>query len=97
MAVQRQLAGMIAAAARHGYEVLVFGDYCIGPVSGAVLPNVALRDAGLMRTREVRGMLYADLHAGDAFAMVDHQIAHVYVRDDSRLPAAKELLAKLPG
>lgn len=42
-------------------------------------------------------MLYADLFASPAFAMVDHQIAHVYTRDARAAAAAREALADLPG
>jgi predicted AlkP superfamily pyrophosphatase or phosphodiesterase len=99
-ALQRTLAQlelMVQAARREGYEVLIFGDYAIAPVREAVFPNRALHQAGLMSTREIRGMLYADFHTSTAFAMVDHEIAHVYVQDEASMPAVRQTLANLPG
>jgi predicted AlkP superfamily pyrophosphatase or phosphodiesterase len=88
---------MKSEARTHGYHWLFYGDYAIEPVSGAVFPNRRLREAGLLQTREIRGMLYADLFASPAFAMVDHQIAHVYARDARAAAAARDALAGLDG
>ena len=96
-ALLKQLADLVHAAGEHGYEVLIFGDYAIAPVSQAALPNKALLEAGLMRARRVRQMLYPDFHTSRAFAVVDHQVAHVYVKDPSDAPPARDVLAALPG
>ncbi len=96
-AVVRELAQLTEAATRHGYECLVFGDYAIGPVNRALFPNRVLRDAGLLVTREVRGRLYADLHNSPAFAFVDHEIAHFYLRSRSMLTAAARALRAMDG
>ncbi|MCE5279282.1 MAG: nucleotide pyrophosphatase/phosphodiesterase family protein [Planctomycetaceae bacterium] len=93
-----QLRQLLAAAQRLGYRVLVFGDYAIAEVTvAAVHPNAALLAAGLMAARNVRGMLYPDLHTSRAFAVVDHEVAHVYVRFPDDITAAAETLGKLPG
>lgn len=96
-AAQGQLSRLLAAARAEGYDVLAYGDYDISPAGAVALPNVALAAAGLLKLREVRGMLYPDFNASDAFAMVDHQAAHVYVRDASRLEQARAALAPLSG
>jgi len=92
-----QLRLLLAAARDKAYEVLIFGDYAIGPAGGAVFPNRALADAEMMKTRSVGGMLYPDLHNSGAFAVVDHEIAHVYVRNPGDLEATKSLLASVPS
>ena len=86
-----------AEAQAQGYHWLFYGDYAIQPVSGAIFPNRRLAEAGLLQTRQIKRMLYADLFASPAFAMVDHQIAHVYTRDAGATAAAREALASLPG
>jgi predicted AlkP superfamily pyrophosphatase or phosphodiesterase len=91
------IARIKAEAQSRGYQWLFYGDYAIQPVSGAVFPNRRLREAGLLATREIKRMLYADLFASPAFAMVDHQIAHVFARDASAAAAARDALAGLPG
>ena len=97
-ALRQQLALLEAAAKRSGYELLVFGDYAIAPCArGAVFPNRALREAGWLAVRQVAGRLYADLHESRAFAMCDHEVAHVFVRQPADLPAVRDLLAVQPG
>lgn len=93
-----QIDNFLPAARERGYEVVVFGDYAMAEVTRpAARPNLALREAGLMSTREVRGMLYPDFHASRAFAVVDHEIAHVYVPDPADIDAAAGVLGDAPG
>lgn len=87
-----------STAVSHGYDVLIFGDYAIAPANkGAVLPNVALREAGLFSVRNIEGMLYPDLHSSRAFAVVDHEIAHVYIQDAGATDAVAKILRSTTG
>lgn len=87
-----------AQAAACGYDFLCFGDYAMESVSGAVVfPNRCLREAGLFLARSVKGRAYADLHGSAAFAMVDHQVAHIHTRDERALGRAREIFARAPG
>ena len=91
----QQIATLTEAAAKAGYEVLVFGDYAIGPcANGAILPNRVLREAGLFSIRPVERMAYPDLCSTPAFAVVDHEIAHVYVHDSA---AMRDVVALFAG
>jgi len=89
-AVATELQLLRDAAKRTGHEVVVFGDYAIGPVHQPVFPNRALRRAGLLQTRAVNGRHYVNLHESRAFAMVDHEVAFV-------IGDAGDVLRKLPG
>jgi predicted AlkP superfamily pyrophosphatase or phosphodiesterase len=94
----RLLALLRDACARSGYEFLVFGDYAIAPCpAGPAFPNRALLRAGLLQCRRVRGMLYPDLHESRAFAMADHQVAHVYIRDPQDTDTVRTALRQAPG
>lgn len=89
---------LVAAGRAAGYEIVVFGDYAIRATRGpAVLPNLALRAAGLFDVRPIRGMAYPDFWYGKAFAVVDHEIAHVYCRDEAQREKARAVLAALDG
>ncbi|QNT68196.1 alkaline phosphatase family protein [Defluviicoccus vanus] len=88
---------LIEMAARVGAAVLVLSEYGITPVTGAVLPNQTLRAAGLLRVREEMGRELLDAGASAAFAVCDHQLAHVYVRNSADLPRVQALLAGLEG
>jgi len=95
--VVRQLACLRDAAGRNDYEMLVFGDYALGPVNRAAFPNRSLREAGLFATREVNGRLYPDFGESAAFALVDHEVAHVYLRSPGMIGAAQRALQATEG
>lgn len=59
--------------------------------------NRALRDAGFWTVREEDGGELLDPTVSRAFAVADHQIAHVYVSDPAVQPKAREVLRGLPG
>ncbi len=73
--------------------VNVVSEYGFHDVENPIFPNRALREAGLV---SVDGDDDVDLSASDAFALVDHQIAHVYADGDA-LADTKAALAELEG
>ncbi|MFT4115081.1 nucleotide pyrophosphatase/phosphodiesterase family protein [Bradyrhizobium sp.] len=92
------VAGDLADAARaSGRSVVVLSEYGITPVDRPIHINRALRDAGLLAVREEDGGELLDPMASRAFALSDHQIAHVYVADPKLLPDVRALVASLPG
>ncbi len=60
---------------------LVAGEYAITPVHHVTYPNRVLREAGLLAVRQTDQGEELDLVASQAFALVDHQFSHVFVRD----------------
>ncbi|MBI4245553.1 MAG: alkaline phosphatase family protein, partial [Candidatus Rokubacteria bacterium] len=88
---------LIAHVQRDGTRVIVLSEYGITPVSGPVHINRALRDAKLLRVRPELGLELLDAGASEAFAVADHQVAHVYVRRPALIDEVKRLLAGLPG
>ena len=89
-----QFERLAAMAERLDYRMLVFGDYAIAPVDAPpAYPNTTLRKAGFLNIRHVRSMAYPDLFSSRAFAMADHEIAHVYVRDTADILAVCDTLA----
>jgi predicted AlkP superfamily pyrophosphatase or phosphodiesterase len=85
------------AAERSGRSVVIVSEYGITPVTDAVHINRALREAGLIRVRDEMGRDAFDAGASRAFALADHQVAHVYVRDAADIGAVRDLIAKLDG
>lgn len=96
-AVDALAAPLIEAAEREGTRVVVLSEYGITGVTGPVAINRALRTAGLIAVREEQGGELLDPGASDAFAVADHQLAHVYVRRPELVPAVRDLLAGLDG
>jgi predicted AlkP superfamily pyrophosphatase or phosphodiesterase len=84
-------------SARRGATVLALSEYGIADVSRPVHVNRALRDAGLLRVYTQDGMEYLDPWTSRAFAVSDHQVAHVYVADPADLPAVRAVCAGLGG
>jgi predicted AlkP superfamily pyrophosphatase or phosphodiesterase len=80
-----------------GTRVIVLSEYGIVPVSRPVHPNRVLRRAGLVSYRLELGREVIDIGASEAFAMADHQISHVYVRDPARVAEVRELFTDVPG
>jgi predicted AlkP superfamily pyrophosphatase or phosphodiesterase len=93
-----ELAGtLVAAARREGARVLVVSEYGIGPVERPVAINRELRRHGFLAVQEVLGWELLDAGMSRAFAVADHQVAHVYVRDPEDVPRVRATLEKLDG
>ena len=88
---------LIEAARATGTRVVVLSEYGIEKVSRAVHLNRVLREAKLLRVREELGTEKLDAGGSDAFAVADHQIAHVYVKRPSLVPEVKRLLEQQDG
>jgi predicted AlkP superfamily pyrophosphatase or phosphodiesterase len=78
-------------------RVIVLSEYGVVPVNKSVHLNRVLREAGLLRIREELGLELLDPGASAAFAVADHQVAHVYVNDASKLSTVRHLLEKTAG
>ncbi len=88
---------LLEAAAAVGARAWVVSEYGHVDASRPILPNRALREAGLLAVRRGPFGEHLDLHASRAFAVCDHQLAHVYVADPADKPRARDVLAALPG
>jgi predicted AlkP superfamily pyrophosphatase or phosphodiesterase len=88
---------LIDAARAKGYGVVALSEYGITAVSGAAFPNRVLREAGLVALRRDATGETLDHGASRAFAVPDHQVAHVYCRAAADVAAASTALAKAPG
>jgi predicted AlkP superfamily pyrophosphatase or phosphodiesterase len=88
---------LIALGERDGASVVVLSEYGITQVTGAVHINRELRRDGWLRVREELGRELLDAGASDAFAVADHQVAHVYVARSELLGPVAECIAALEG
>jgi predicted AlkP superfamily pyrophosphatase or phosphodiesterase len=96
--VDAEAGRLVDAAHAQGMAVLVVSEYGIGPVSTVVYPNRVLRREGWL-TALWQSSVGETLDAGAsrAFAVCDHQVAHVYVADPADVPALAARLGDLPG
>jgi len=88
---------LIADAERDGARVIVLSEYGIGRVSTPIHINRALREAGLLKVREEDGGEILDVPQSAAFAVADHQVAHIYVADPARIDEVRRMVAALRG
>ncbi len=88
---------LIFSAKQANYEVLLFGDYAISNAENVIYPNKILRDANYFSIRNVKGMHYPDIYSSKGFAMVDHQVAHIFVENKNDIKNIKSLFERIPG
>ena len=91
------LAPLTEAARARGATVVALSEYGITQAEKPVSINRMLRAEGLLRVYTQAGMEYLDPWTSRAFAVADHQIAHVYVADPADLAAVHKICAELPG
>lgn len=90
-------ARVMDAAQATGAAVLVVSEYGIAGVSQPVYPNRELRRAGFLRARGGPYGEMLDPTTSRAFAVCDHQVAHIYVHDAADLEPVRRLLEGVAG
>jgi predicted AlkP superfamily pyrophosphatase or phosphodiesterase len=80
-----------------GQHVVVLSEYGITDVHRPIHLNRLLRREGLLALRREQSWELLDAGASEAFAVCDHQIAHVYVKREAQIPRVKALLLETPG
>jgi predicted AlkP superfamily pyrophosphatase or phosphodiesterase len=85
-------------AARHaGVRVWIVNEYTHVSVKTPVLINRALRRADLLTVRPGPFGETLDTFASRAFAVCDHQLAHVYLNQSDDRQRVRDVLSALPG
>jgi predicted AlkP superfamily pyrophosphatase or phosphodiesterase len=95
--IDTTVALLLEEAARTNRRVIILSEYGIVPVDRPVHINRALRDAGLLAVRVEQGGELLDMPRSRAFAVADHQIAHVYVADPGDIAKVREIIEQLEG
>jgi Type I phosphodiesterase / nucleotide pyrophosphatase len=90
-------APLLDAATAAGARVWVVSEYGHCDVRQPVHLNRILRSAGLLAVRRGPFGEQLETYLSRAFAVCDHQLAHIYVRDRHDIPRAREALAGLGG
>ena len=95
-AIDKVVGDLIAFLEKRGVKVVILSEYGITEAKRVAYPNRAFRTKGWLNVKDELGLEYLDCGASRAFAITDHQIAHVYLNDDS--PAfAREVRTVLEG
>jgi len=82
---------------KEGADIILLSEYGIAPVNNPIHLNRLFRQNDLLQIRVERGLELLDPGASKAFVVADHQIAHVYINDESVTGKVKSLLEKVEG
>lgn len=82
---------------KRGVRVAILSEYGISPVNKPVHLNRLFRDKGWLSIKEELGRETLDVGGCRAFAVADHQVAHVYVNDASIAGEVRALLEQTEG
>jgi predicted AlkP superfamily pyrophosphatase or phosphodiesterase len=78
-------------------NIILLSEYGINNVTRPIHINRILRENGLVAIRLEAGHELLDAGASKAFAVADHQIAHIYVNDPKEKARVKSILEKIEG
>lgn len=78
-------------------EVILLSEYGITPVDIPIHLNRIFRAQGWLTLKEELGRELLDPGNSKAFAVADHQVAHIYIQDPGLLPQVRERVAQTPG
>src|ERR1051325_2491104 len=95
--LDREVGKLVDHFRSRGARIVILSEYGIGAVSRQIHLNRVLREKGLLAVREEMGRELLDPGASVAFAVADHQVAHVYVNDRSRVNEVRDLIASTSG
>ena len=78
-------------------KIILLSEYGITNVDRPVHINRELRKNDFLQIRTERGLELLDPGASKAFAVADHQLAHIYINDPSVTSQVRQVLEKTPG
>lgn len=78
-------------------QIVLLSEYGITEVDRPIHINRVLRQQGWINIKKELGLEHLNYGESQAFAVADHQIAHVYLKDHSLIPAVKESIEHIEG
>ncbi len=82
---------------KKGAHIVLLSEYGINPVSRPIHINRILRTEGYIKVRLESGRELLDAGASDAFSVSDHQVAHIYIKDQRKKEELRGLFEKIDG
>jgi len=95
--VANALEPLLTAVRADGGKIVVLSEYSISSVNQSIAPNRLLKAAGLLKTRATPDGNLIDYDNSDAFALVDHQVAHLYLKSPASRAAITQVFASDPA
>ena len=82
---------------QRGVEPIILSEYGITPVHQPIHLNRLFRAKGWLAVKDELGLELLDAGASKAFAVADHQVAHIYINDPTIATQVEELIRETPG
>lgn len=95
--IDRVVEQLITYYQKKNTKIIILSEYGIAPVDQPIHLNRILRKEGLLQIRIERGLELLDPGASKAFAVADHQVAHVYINDKQVTEKVKNILQNVDG
>ena len=85
---------LVSEARKKGYNTIILSEYGIQDVDTPIHINKILREHHYLATKIECGEEHFDAGASEAFAVADHQLAHIYVKNHDNIKKIIQLLQK---
>jgi predicted AlkP superfamily pyrophosphatase or phosphodiesterase len=89
--------GLLDFYAQRGVDVMLLSEYGITQVDKAIHLNRIFREQGWLTIKEEMGRELLDAGGSQVFAVADHQVAHIYINNDTLHSEVKSLLENTAG
>ncbi|HUE37063.1 MAG TPA: alkaline phosphatase family protein, partial [Candidatus Acidoferrum sp.] len=83
--------------ARRGVQIVLLSEYGITNVNTPVHLNRIFRQHGWLTVKDELGLEILDTGASRVSAVADHQVAHIYLNDQTLESSVRDVLAKTSG
>ncbi|MCD9018861.1 alkaline phosphatase family protein [Parachryseolinea silvisoli] len=95
--IDRVVEQLVTHYTQAGARIMLLSEYGITNVDRPIYVNRVLRENNWLGIRVERGLELLDAGASKAFAVADHQIAHIYIKDPACVSKVKSVVEKIPG
>jgi predicted AlkP superfamily pyrophosphatase or phosphodiesterase len=82
---------------KRGVQIILLSEYGITNVNTPIHLNRIFRKQGWLTLKDELGLEVLDAGNSRAFAVADHQVAHIYLNDPSLEKSVREVFEKTPG
>jgi predicted AlkP superfamily pyrophosphatase or phosphodiesterase len=96
-AIDAIVGDLIAFFHARGVQVIILSEYGLTSVDTPLHLNRLFRQHGWLTVKDELGLETLDAGASRAFAVADHQVAHVYLNDPSLEAKVRRALEAVPG
>lgn len=95
--VDKEVEKLVRHFEANNARIIILSEYGITAVDRPIHLNRVLRQQGLLQVRVERGLELLDAGASRAFAVADHQVAHIYCNDPMVTNKVKTIIENVPG